>query len=307
MDEEKIAIVAESLEVNEEKIAIVAESPEVNEDDCQPKDEEDDSKENIAKKVEEELISPKDTAVINELNDNEIPKEQADNYQPKDHEDDMEGNIVTEVDEDVISPDNIGVTKEDSENEEVEVGIAKAEDDMIMETSEDEEKVTSEDEEKGEANLSDEVKEDSVGTGDSSTESNSEAIWPAESLQETSVEPEKKLIDQEVEGKIQEDKPVEEGEYNSQDPYQVKAEESDSWKISANQPTQVVSSQFRSKNGDSDKTFVKKYAVNSTRWRMLIGALFVVLSLSCSWFFGLSFIKLGLIVFLTMVLSKIDG
>ncbi|XP_022875730.1 uncharacterized protein LOC111394197 [Olea europaea var. sylvestris] len=45
----------------------------------------------------------------------------------------------------------------------------------------------------------------------------------------------------------------------------------------------------------------------SSRRRILIGALSALSWFSCTWFFGLSFVKLGLIVFLTMILSKIHG
>ncbi|KAI3449449.1 hypothetical protein Pfo_006114 [Paulownia fortunei] len=364
--------VAESLVLNENKTSMQFVI-------CQPEDHEDDAKKNIAKEVEEELISPEDIEVTKEdganvevaeglvLNENKTSMQFA-VCQPKDHEDDLERNIEKEVEEELIRPENIEVTKEDVTNEEVDesaevtgnktsvefvvgqpkqredsvetnivgevedssettdTGVATAKDDSIMEMSEHEEK--GEDNIKDfidETALSDEVEEISVGTGDSSMESNSEAVWPAESLQESSMEPQQvKLIDQEVEGKIQEDRPVKKEKHDSKDsqiiggdssfePHQVKSEESNFQKSSETLPTVADSSQFPDGKGNSETTFIKyvvelatlkDHPTNSTRRRMLIGTLSVLSSLSCSWFFGLSFVKICLIAFLTIALSS---
>ncbi|KAL2239008.1 UNVERIFIED_CONTAM: hypothetical protein Sindi_1092500 [Sesamum indicum] len=237
--------------------------------------------------------------------DNDKTSEQFVVGQPKKHEDNVEGNTDEEVeDTSVISDTGIATEKEDSF-----IGMK-------------------EDDEKGEDNVkdfqdetysSDEVEESSVETGDSSTESNSDAVWPAESRQEASREPQEvKLIDQEVEGKIQEDKAGKEGENDFQkskgnrensyyEAHRVKAGGRNSKKSSENFPTVLDSSQFPDGKGESEKTFIKKYVANASRRMMLIAALSVLTSLSCSWFFGLSSVKLCLIVFLTMVLTKIHG
>ncbi|CAI9785597.1 unnamed protein product [Fraxinus pennsylvanica] len=91
---------------------------------------------------------------------------------------------------------------------------------------------------------------------------------------------------QEMEGKIEEDKAAREGKYNLHE-YNI--------------------------HRSTENSSIDKYVVelgtqnNPMRKRILIGTFSVVSWISCSWFFGLSFVKLSLIVFLTMVLSKIPG
>lgn len=94
------------------------------------------------------------------------------------------------------------------------------------------------------------------------------------------------LDNQEMEGKIEEDKSAIEGKYNLHE-YNI---------------------QNRTENSSIDKYIVELGTQNNpTRKLILIGTVSVVSWISCSWFFGLSFVKICLIVFFTMVLSKIQG
>ncbi|KAL0389663.1 UNVERIFIED_CONTAM: hypothetical protein Scaly_0323400 [Sesamum calycinum] len=152
------------------------------------------------------VAATKDDSVM-EMNENDEDNDETSEQfvvgQPKQHEDNVEENTADEVeDSSVIIDKGIATEKEDSF-----IGM-------------------NENDEKGEDNVkdfqdetysSDEVEESSEETGDSSTESNSDAVWPAESRQEASMEPQQvKLIDQEVEGKIQEDKAGRDGENDFQ-------------------------------------------------------------------------------------------
>ncbi|KAG8389518.1 hypothetical protein BUALT_Bualt02G0237700 [Buddleja alternifolia] len=255
----------------------------------------------------------------------------------KDHEDDDERNISKEVEEELISSQDIAVEEDDESNEEVseirevnenesllpeddevevEVNPIKQEIEESLETIDTnnnggimkmgEHDINDYNDEADETDLSEEVNESSVETGDSSMESMEEAAWPAESL---SLEPQLvKLIHQEVQGKIQEDKSV--NRDSSLKLHKVREEESNPDKSNENFTIMADSSKLK-------KSFIEKYKVdlatvkilhtNSTGRRMIIGILSVLSSLSCSWFFGLSFVKLCLILFFTMVLSEIHG
>ncbi|CAI9767838.1 unnamed protein product [Fraxinus pennsylvanica] len=131
-------------------------------------------------------------------------------------------------------------------------GIDTSEYDPIMQMSKDEEKGEDNDrDDLDEEDLTNTIEESSVGTGNSSTESNAECVG-----EELSID----------------------GKGNSKMTYMVELAETHN-----NQHTY------------------------SSRRRILIGALSALSWFSCTWFFGLSFVKLSLIVFLTMILSKIHG
>ncbi|KAI3460785.1 hypothetical protein Pfo_017448 [Paulownia fortunei] len=204
---------------------------------------------------------------------------------------------------------NMGMEVEES-SETIDKDTATTKDDLIIETSED--NINNYNEKADKEDLYDKVEDSSVGTRDSSMESNREAIWQAESLQESSMEPQQvKLIDQEVGGKIQEDTAVKEGKHDFQDSQitggdsssklQVKAAECASQKSTEMFPIMADGTQSTDGTGNSEKTFIEKYVVelatpkdhstNSTWLRMLIWTLFVMSLPSCSWFFGLSFVK----------------
>ncbi|KAK4418106.1 hypothetical protein Salat_2223300 [Sesamum alatum] len=316
--------------------------PKQHEDDVEGNTAEEDEDSSVI--IDTGIVATKDDS-ITEMNeddekddDNKI-SEQFVAGQPKQHEDDVEGNTAEEdEDSSVIIDTGIAATKDDSivelnEDDEKETseqfvvvqlkqyeddvaentaegvedssviihrGIATAKEDSFTEMNEDDVKDFHD-----ETYSSDEADESSVETGDSSTESNSDAVWPAESRQEASRVPQQvKLIYQEVEGKIQEDKAGREGEHDFQ---QVKAGGRNSQKGSVNFPSVVDRRQFLNGKGEPEKSFIKKYVAIASRRMMLIAALSVISSLSCSWFFGLSSVKLCLIVFLTMVLAKIHA
>lgn len=108
-----------------------------------------------------------------------------------------------------------------------------------------------------------------VNGGDSCSESNWEALWQAESTKESSIATQQvKLMKYEVGGKILEDR-VDESTKNS--------------------------------------LIKKNERTDASRWRVIIWMLCVLSSLSCSWFFNLSFAKLCLFMFLTVFLLEIYG
>ncbi|KAL8054749.1 hypothetical protein ABFX02_04G012600 [Erythranthe guttata] len=269
--------------------------------------------------LKEELILHQDVEVVKddgaieeegegiETNEEKEKSMQLVNSQPNEDEDDDEENIAEEIKEELISHADVEVVKEEIANEKVVAEMNENEALMqfvvvdqpklgegdyliIMETSEDEanckDNIKKIDYDEDETVLSDEVEETSEGSGDSSMESNSEAVYPVDSPQGTTVEPrETELLNQEVEGKIQEDKAI---------------KKDDSQFIGEDSETQKVKS--------LNETFIEKYVEKnrrtySTRQRMLIGILCALSSLSCSWFFGLSSTELCLVVFLTVVLS----
>ncbi|KAL7151147.1 hypothetical protein ABFS83_04G012000 [Erythranthe nasuta] len=270
----------------------------------------------------EELILHEDVEVVEEdgaieeedegieTNEEKEKSMQIVNSQPNEDEDDVEENIAEEIKEELISHADVEVVKEEIANEKVvaemngneasmqfvvvdQPKLGKGDYLIIMETSEDDanckDNIKKINYDEDETVLSDEVEETSEGSGDSSMESNSEAVYPVDSPQGTTVEPrEMELLNQEVEGKIQEDKAI------KKDYSQFTGEDSESFE------TQKVKS--------FNETFIKKYVKKnrrtySTRQRMLIGILCALSSLSCSWFFGLSSAELCLVVFLTVVLS----
>ncbi|GFQ04113.1 hypothetical protein PHJA_002555200 [Phtheirospermum japonicum] len=103
-----------------------------------------------------------------------------------------------------------------------------------------------------------------------------------------------RLVDQEMGGKIQEDKAVGHDYKDSSFEHHQERPESD----------------FGNDKLNSEKTTftIKKYAgelaSSSSSRRMMVAILSVMSSLSCSWFFGLSSVELCIIVCLTMVLSS---
>ncbi|KAL7112611.1 hypothetical protein ACP275_04G012800 [Erythranthe tilingii] len=269
--------------------------------------------------LKEELILHEDVEVVKddgaieeedegiETNEEKEKSMQLVNSQP---EDDVEENIAEEIKEELISHEDVEVVKEEIANEKVVAEINENEALMqfvvvdqpklgegdyliIMETSEDEadckDNIKKIDYDEDETVLSDEVEETSEGSGDSSMESNSEAVYPVDSPQGTTVEPrETELLNQEVEGKIQEDKAI------KKDDSQFIGEDSESFET---QKVKSLNETFIEKNVEKNR---RTY---STRQRMLIGILCALSSLSCSWFFGLSSAELCLVVFLTVALS----
>ncbi|KAL2540470.1 Uncharacterized protein Adt_01448 [Abeliophyllum distichum] len=232
-------------------------------------------------------------------------------------------------------------------SETIRAGIDTSEYDLIMQMSEDEEKGEDngdDSDDSDEEDFTNTTEESSVGTGNSSTETNAECA--EESLPEFSIELQKpKLDNQIVEGKIQEDTSVEEHdslinvenlniiaassettggelakeliqlrlndlkeEENTEENQEVKAEEPNFLKRVEN--LNIIPDG----KGNSKTTYMVELAAThndqpaySSRRRILIGALSALSWFSCTWFFGLSFVKLSLIVFLTMILSKIHG
>lgn len=152
---------------------------------------------------------------------------------------DTKKNVEKEVD---VSPKTI--------NE----GIDKANGGTDLETSEEEEI----------------VEESSLGSGDSSSESNSEVVWPAESAKP-------KLIDYEYEV----------GEHKDL--------------------TIIKEKTFIDKYYTGEMGMKKDHLTNLGRRRVAIATFSLLSSLSCSWFFDLSFANLCFVVFLTMLLSEIHG
>lgn len=253
--------------------------------------------ENAWRDIEVTEDAANEEAVVKSLElEKNKPKLQFVACQQKGHEDDAERNMGTEVEE---------------SSETIDTDIATTKDDLIIETSQNADKgehyINDYDDEVGEEDLSDET-EDSY----------------------SSMEPQQvKLIKREGEGKIQEDKSVEEGKHDFHDSkinrkgslseLQVKAEaECNSQKNSEIIPTMADSTQFMDGKGNSEKTFTTEkcvvdvaalndHSTNATRWRVLVWIVFVLSSLSYSWFFGLSFFKLCFIVFFTVVVSKFVG
>ncbi|KAL2556637.1 uncharacterized protein Fot_01376 [Forsythia ovata] len=232
--------------------------------------------------------------------------------------------------------------------ETIRAGIDTSEYDPIMQMSEDEEKGEDngdDSDDLDEDDFTNTTEESSVGTGNSSTESNAECA--EESLPELSIELQKpKLDNQIVAGKIQEDTSVEE-EHDSQINVEklniiaassettggelakelkqlrlndLKEEENteENKGVKAEEPNFLKRVEdlniIPDGKGNSKMTYMVELAAThndqpaySSRRRILIGALLALSWFSCTWYFGLSFVKLGLIVFLTMILSKIHG
>ncbi|KAL2510519.1 Uncharacterized protein Adt_16119 [Abeliophyllum distichum] len=167
---------------------------------------------------------------------------------------------------------------------------------------EDEEKVDDTEDETNdmaEEDFADKLDENLEGTGDFSAESNEEAVWTAELLQGSLMKLQGVNLDyQEIEGKIEEDKAAREGKYNLHETI-----EGDT----TAKPVEY-NIQQSTENSSIDKYMVELGTqYKPTRKILLIGTVSAVSWISCSWFFGLSFVKLCLIVFFTMVLSKIQG
>ncbi|KAL2535273.1 uncharacterized protein Fot_16664 [Forsythia ovata] len=169
---------------------------------------------------------------------------------------------------------------------------------------EDEEMVNDiEDETNGmaEEDFIDKLDENLEEIGDFSAESNEEAVWTAELLHGSFMKLQGVNLDyQEMEGKIEEDKAAREGKYNL---HETIAGDTSAKAVEYN-------IQQSTENSSIDKYMVELETQNkATRKIILIGTVSVVswISCSCSWLFGLSFVKLCLIVFFTMVLSKIQG
>ncbi|KAL2535274.1 eukaryotic translation initiation factor 5B-like [Forsythia ovata] len=167
---------------------------------------------------------------------------------------------------------------------------------------EDEEKVDDiEDEtnDMAEEDFADKLDENLEGTGDFSAESNEEALRTAELLQGSLMKLQGVNLDyQEMEGKIEEDKAAREGKYNLLET------------IEGDTAAKAVEYNIlqSTENSSIDKYMMKLGTqYKPTKKIILIGTVSVLSWISCSWFFGLSFVKLCLIVFFTMVLSKIQG
>ncbi|XP_012833823.1 PREDICTED: eukaryotic translation initiation factor 5B-like isoform X2 [Erythranthe guttata] len=226
--------------------------------------------------LKEELILHQDVEVVKddgaieeegegiETNEEKEKSMQLVNSQPNEDEDDDEENIAEEIKEELISHADVEVVKEEIANEKVVAEMNENEALMqfvvvdqpklgegdyliIMETSEDEanckDNIKKIDYDEDETVLSDEVEETSEGSGDSSMESNSEAVYPVDSPQGTTVEPrETELLNQEVEGKIQEDKAI---------------KKDDSQFIGEDSETQKVKS--------LNETFIEKYVEKNRR------------------------------------------
>lgn len=151
----------------------------------------------------------------------------------------------------------------------------------------------------GDDDLSDEAEQNIDGIVDSSsTESNLGSVWHAEAIQEPSIETQQeKLVNQEIEGKIQEDTTVKRGIHELH-PYKI---------ISDN--TQITNGRCNSAKSFIERRMVdlatlKDHSKNSSTGKALLVAIPVLSSVSCSWFFGLSFDKFCFVVLLTIVLSK---
>lgn len=146
--------------------------------------------------------------------------------------------------------------------------------------------------------LSDEAEQNIDGIVDSSSPSNLESVWHAEAIQEPSIETQQeKLVNQEIEGKIQEDTTVKRGIHELH-PYK---------NISDN--TQIINGRCSSAKSFIERHMVdlatlKDQSTNSSTRKALLVAIPVLSSVSCSWFFGLSFDKFCFVVLLTIVLSK---
>ncbi|KAL6500298.1 hypothetical protein OROHE_025664 [Orobanche hederae] len=127
------------------------------------------------------------------------------------------------------------------------------------------------------------------------------------------------ILSDEVGGKIHENKAVRNDDHECKD---TRITDEDSFfeprqgKPESITFTRVADDSSRFYGENSEKAFAKKYVAeltvsddqkyltNPTIRKIVVATLSVVSSLSCSWFFGLSFVKLFVIVLLTMVLSS---
>ncbi|XP_073052501.1 uncharacterized protein [Primulina eburnea] len=208
-----------------------------------------------------------------------------------------------------ISPEEMEAADDDAVNEEIEMSFCQHKDteDEVEDSSEtmDTGIATAEDEDNiidgtdGDEDLSNETEQNTEGTVDTSMESNlgGGGVWPA-AIQEPSIETQQeKLVNREIEGKIQEDTTVKRGKYERN-------------------PDKIIADNTKIMNGrcNSAKAFIERHAVDlatlkgyptnpGTRKALLL-AIPVLSSVSCSWFFGLSFDKFCFVVLLTIVLSK---
>ncbi|XP_073145103.1 uncharacterized protein [Henckelia pumila] len=218
-----------------------------------------------------------------------------------------------------ISPDEMKVAEDDAVNEEIEVSFCQHKDteDEIAKNVENEVEdscgtidtgiATAENEENiidgtdGDEDLSDdyEAEQSTEGTVDTSIESNiGGGGVPAEAIHEPSIKTQQeKLVNREIEGKIQEDTTAKRGK-------------------DVLHPNKIIADNTQITNGrcNSAKTFIERYVVdlatlksystNSGTRKALLVAIPVLSSVSCSWFFGLPFDKFCFVVLLTIVLSK---
>ncbi|XP_073292126.1 uncharacterized protein [Primulina huaijiensis] len=212
-------------------------------------------------------------------------------------------------DDESISPEEMEAAEDDAVNGEIEMSFCHHKDteDEVEDSSEtiDTGIATAEDEDNiidgtdGDEDLSNETEQNTEGTVDTSMESKlgGGGVWPA-AIQEPSIETQQeKLVNREIEGKIQEDTTVKQGKYERN-------------------PNKNIADYTKIMNGrcNSAKTFIERHAVdlatlkgystNSGTRKALLLAIPVLSSVSCSWFFGLSFDKFCFVVLLTIVLSK---
>ncbi|KZV21564.1 myb-like protein X-like [Dorcoceras hygrometricum] len=219
---------------------------------------------------EDEPISPKemevseDDAVNGEI---EMPF-----CQQKDTEDVVERNIENEV------PDS---------SDTIDTGIITSNDEVDIIDGTD-----------GDEDLSDEAGPDTEGAVDSSTESNLGGVWPAEAIREPSIETQQeKPVDREIEGKIQEDTTLKRGKYEFH-PNKIAADNNQITNGRCNSAKAFIERHV------ADLATLKDYSTNSGTRKVLLVAIPVLSSISCSWFFGLSFDKFCFVMLLTIVLSK---
>ncbi|KAL3517409.1 hypothetical protein ACH5RR_019998 [Cinchona calisaya] len=157
-----------------------------------------------------------------------------------------------------------------------------------------------------EAYIPEKVEESSEGTGDSSVGSNSEPIWPAESLEEVSTElKELKINEQKEEKQMEENQTV-----KTQEPMHFKSIDSES----------IIANSIQKGNdhqGNSKVSFFRRFMMElaekthqptySRKLRILMPTLLVVSWSLCFWNFGQPFLKISLIVILIKILYKIQG
>lgn len=170
-----------------------------------------------------------------------------------------------------------------------------------------EDSLDNEGDDSADGHIAEKVEESSEGTGDSSMESNTEPIWPAESLEEVSMEHrELKIYEQKEEEQTEEDQTV-----KTQAPIYLEKIDNDDG---------ITNNSIQKRNdqkGNSKLTFLKKAMLEleeqthqptySRKLRILIPTLSVLSWAFCLWHFGPPFLKISLIIILIQVLSKIQG
>ncbi|CAK9135065.1 unnamed protein product [Ilex paraguariensis] len=210
--------------------------------------------------------------------------------------------LVEEQNEDYANSDGRGNTVEKSEDA---IGIVHAdmvatEDNPKIESAEEEESSEDSDANEQDYIAEEKIEEGSDGTGASSMESNSEAIWPVESMQKLLLDSKELEINKQALGEtIEADRTVNKDHIGHN-------------RVENGNPNDNGQNIIED-DGKSTSNFSQMYMIQlaknneesfTSKWRIWIWSSFMPLWFLAYWYFGLPFVKICLIVVLSVMLFK---